>query len=103
MTLGRLEQRTAEKEVESYLRKQIEQAGGRCIKFVPDYAVGFPDRIVLLPGGVLLWVETKRPRGGRLSVVQKVRHAALRNLGQRVEVIWTKQQVDALLAELLGK
>ena len=91
-----------ENEVESYLRRRIEQAGGRCVKFVPDFARGFPDRIVLLPRGVLVWVETKRPQGGVLSPTQKVQHVLLRRLGQRVEVVWTKEEADALVTELMG-
>lgn len=91
-----------ESDVESYLRKRVEQAGGQCIKFLPDYARGFPDRIVLLPGGVLVWVELKRLQGGKLSPAQKVQHMTLRRLGQRVEVVWTKEQADALVKELCG-
>ena len=91
-----------ENEVEGHLRRRVEKAGGVCVKFLPDFARGFPDRIVLLPGGVLVWVETKRPQGGVLSPVQKVQHVLLRRLGQRVEVVWTKDQADALIDSLVG-
>ena len=89
-----------ENEVEGHLRRLVEKAGGLCVKFLPDFARGFPDRIVLLPGGVLVWVETKRPQGGVLSPVQKVQHVLLRRLGQRVEVVWTKDQADDLIDSL---
>lgn len=89
-----------ENEVEGHLRRRVEKAGGVCVKFLPDFARGFPDRIVLLPGGVLVWVETKRPQGGVLSPIQKVQHVLLRRLGQRVEVVWTKDQADALIDSL---
>ena len=91
-----------ENEVEGHLRRRVEKAGGLCVKFLPDFARGFPDRIVLLPGGVLVWVETKRPQGGVLSPVQKVQHVLLRRLGQRVEVVWTKDQADNLIDSLVG-
>ena len=91
-----------ENEVEGHLRRRVEKAGGICVKFLPDFARGFPDRIVLLPGGVLVWVETKRPQGGVLSPVQKVQHVLLRRLGQRVEVVWTKDQADDLIDSLVG-
>ena len=91
-----------ENEVEGHLRRRVEKAGGLCVKFLPDFARGFPDRIVLLPGGVLVWVETKRPQGGVLSPVQKVQHVLLRRLGQRVEVVWTKDQADDLIDSLVG-
>lgn len=89
-----------ESEVEGYLRKRVERMGGKFVKFLPDYARGFPDRLLLLPGGVSVWVEMKRPQGGRLSPAQKVQHVCLRRLGQRVEVVWTQEQADDLLREL---
>ena len=88
--------------MEGHLRRRVEKVGGICVKFLPDFARGFPDRIVLLPGGVLVWVETKRPQGGVLSPVQKVQHVLLRRLGQRVEVVWTKDQADDLIDSLVG-
>ena len=88
--------------MEGHLRRRVEKVGGVCVKFLPDFARGFPDRIVLLPRGVLVWVETKRPQGGVLSPVQKVQHVLLRRLGQRVEVVWTKDQADALIDSLVS-
>ena len=89
-----------EREIEGYLRRRVEQAGGRCVKFIPDVDNGMPDRVVMLPGGVLLWVETKKPKGGKVSSLQREQHRRLRALGQRVEVVWTKEDADALLSEL---
>ena len=89
-----------ESEVESHLRKRIESVGGQCVKFIPDYKRGWPDRLLLLPAGVLLWVETKRPVGGSLSPAQLVAHEQLRRLGQRVEVVWTREDADRLIGEL---
>jgi len=70
------------------------------VKFLPDYKRGWPDRILLLPGGVSVWVETKRPVGGKLSSAQMVAHETLRRLGQRVEVVWTKEAADRLVEGL---
>lgn len=86
-----------ERDVEAYLRRLVEQAGGRCVKFSPDYARGWPDRLVLLPGGSVCWVELKRPRGGVLAPAQVVAHEELRRLGQWVCVVRTKQEADALV------
>jgi hypothetical protein len=90
-----------EREVETYLRNRVKALGGKCIKLIPDYARGYPDRLVILPGGVLIWVETKKPRGGRLSLMQRVCHGELRKLGQVVEVVWSKEDADRLLARLV--
>lgn len=87
-----------EREVEGYLVRQVERLGGMCPKF--DSVRGWPDRIVLLPSGVLAWVETKRPVGGVLSPAQLVVHEQLRRVGQKVYVVWSQEEVDELL-ELL--
>lgn len=89
-----------ESEIESYLRKSIEALDGECVKFIPDYKRGWPDRLVLLPGGTVIWVETKRPEGGKVSPAQRVAHVMLRRLGHRVELIWTREQVDRLVESL---
>lgn len=88
---------TLERDVEAYLRTRVEQAGGLCVKFIPDLVTGMPDRVVILPGGVVVWVETKKPKGGSVSEVQKYRHRKLRALGQAVEVCWTKEDADAIV------
>ena len=89
-----------EREVERRLVDRVSAAGGQCLKFVPEQAPGMPDRLVLMPGGVSVWVELKRPRGGRLAPLQSWRHEQLRRLGQRVEVVWTREQADALVQSL---
>jgi len=89
-----------ERSVEQYLRAQVEARGGRCVKFNPDSNRGWPDRIVLLPGGTLVWVELKRPHGGRISGAQLLAHEDLRRLGQQVVVCRTREEVDLLLEEI---
>ena len=61
-----------EKEIERKLKKMIERHGGTCLKWVCPGWLGVPDRICLLPGGVVIFVELKRPDGkGRLGAMQK--------------------------------
>ena len=91
-----------ESSVEQYLRRKVEAAGGRCVKFDPGNYRGWPDRIVLLPGGVTAWVETKRPSGGRVAPAQRIAHEELLRLGQRVVIVWSKDEVDELLESLTG-
>lgn len=89
-----------ERDVEGYLRRQVERLGGRCEKFLPDNSNGMPDRIVMLPGGVLIWVETKRCETEDARKLQLMQHRKLRRLGQRVEVVHTREAADALLQEV---
>lgn len=92
-----------ERDVEAYLTRQAKQMGGRCDKFIPDQNNGMPDRILMLPGGVLIWVELKRCDTEDARKLQKMQHRKLRKLGQRVEVVHTKEAADALLRELSGE
>ena len=50
-----------EKEIERHLRECVKSLGGWCLKFVTPGFTGVPDRIILLPGGVIAFVELKRP------------------------------------------
>lgn len=59
-----------EKEIEKKLRKMVVSHGGRCEKVVCLSFAGFPDRTILLPGGQVIFVETKRPKGGVYSALQ---------------------------------
>ena len=77
--------------------RRVENAGGLCKKFIPDHDNGFPDRIVMLPEGKLIWVELKRASDGELRPLQQMQHQKLRKVGQRVEVAWSKADVDRIL------
>lgn len=89
-----------ERDVERKLVQRAASMHGAAVKFIPDNRRGMPDRVVMLPGGVLVWVETKKPKGGQLSPVQVHRHKQLRDVGQRVAVCWSVQDVDRLMDEL---
>ena len=85
-----------EREVEDKLRKMVERHGGRCLKWVCPGWAGVPDRICLLPGGRIYFVETKRPKGGVLSARQKVWRKILQDLGFWYAVVWTPGDVQVL-------
>lgn len=78
-----------EKDIEKKLRKMVERHGGVCLKWVCPGWSGVPDRIVLLPGGRVIFVETKRPKGGTLSQLQKWWAKKLIDLGFNHWIIWT--------------
>ena len=62
--------------------KVVKAAGGLCPKFVSPGTAGMPDRLLLLPGGRILFVEVKAP-GKKPHPLQKHRHEQLRALGFR--------------------
>lgn len=85
-----------EKRIEIKLVKGVEAAGGLCVKFPPLFFRGFPDRIVLMPKGRIIFVEVKRPGEEPTNMQRKV-HAQLKGLGFRVEVIATHEDVEGFL------
>lgn len=50
-----------EKSIENVLRKAVEDEGGLCLKWVCPGHRGVPDRMILFPGGIIAFVELKRP------------------------------------------
>lgn len=89
-----------ESEVEARLRAKVESLGGKAFKFISDGNRGVPDRIVCLPNGRIVFVETKRPKGGKISKLQKYRIKELRALGFDARVINTYELVDQFIEEI---
>ena len=50
-----------EKSIETVLRQAVEAEGGVCLKWVCPGHRGVPDRMILFPGGIIAFVELKRP------------------------------------------
>lgn len=50
-----------EKNIENILRKAVEDEGGVCLKWTCPGHRGVPDRMILFPGGIIAFVELKRP------------------------------------------
>lgn len=80
--------------VEAYLVAGVKRLRGLCIKLPALWYSGIPDRLVLLPGGRICFVELKRPKGGKYEPLQLRWHSKLRQLGFTVHVCRTKEQVD---------
>ena len=83
-----------EKDIEARLRTMVEKKGGLCLKWVCPGWSGVPDRIVLMPKGRVYFVETKRPKGGRLSKLQQWWEDKLTDLGFHVSIIWDQEDLD---------
>lgn len=85
-----------EKDIERKLTAMVKRHGGRCEKLINVSFAGFPDRTVLLPGEVVLFVETKRPKGGRLEARQRKWQKWLTEFGFFAGVAWTLEDVAAI-------
>ena len=80
---------------EDKLRKRVKALGhgARCLKFESPGFTGVPDRMILLPGGNLIFVEMKQP-GKKERKRQEYVHGVLRGLG--FEVIPTVDSMEQI-------
>lgn len=83
-----------ERDVENALVRRVKKLGGTCEKFTSPSARSVPDRIVTMPGGVIIFVELKAP-GKKPTELQERDHARRRALGCDVRVIDNKEDADA--------
>lgn len=88
-----------EKQTEQKLVKEVKHMGGICPKFTSPGFDGMPDRIVLLPGGRMAFVEVKA-MGCKPRPLQMARHGMLRRLGFRVYVLDDETQIGGILDEI---
>lgn len=81
--------------IEKYLVAEVKKAGGMAYKFVSPGRRSVPDRIVLLPGGRIVFVECKAP--GKPPRADQLReHERLRALGFSVVVLASKNLSQVL-------
>ena len=88
-----------EKAIEKKLVQEVKAVGGIAPKFTSPGFDGMPDRIVLLPGGHMGFVEAKAP-GEKPRPLQLARHRLLRGLGFRVYVLDDERQIGGILDEI---
>lgn len=91
-----------EKDIERHLGRAVGRAGGLCLKWVCPGFAGVPDRIILMPGGRILFVELKRPVGGKVGNLQVWWAQKLRHLGFAYLLIKTHEDINELEKELKG-
>lgn len=93
-----------ESTIEKWLGEQLKKRNCLWLKWVSPGNAGVPDRILITPGGQVLFVELKA-LGGRLSQRQHEQIRKLRKHGCNVFIIYGKweaetfmQQVDSILS-----
>ena len=85
-----------ERDVERHLVKRVAELGGRCFKWTSGHS-GVPDRIAILPGGRVAFIELKRP-GQKPRPLQQAMLNILNGLGCKTACLDTREAVDAFLA-----
>jgi hypothetical protein len=84
---------TVESEIEQYFVWTVGRMGGTAFKFKSPNHRGVADRIACLPDGSTWFVELKAP-GGRLSPLQKLFAARMKELKQNYTILWSKTEID---------
>lgn len=82
--------------MEDYLVKRVKALGGIALKgAIPS--IRFIDRICIMPDGVTLWIEVKRPKGGRRTRLQEYCIAELLERGHQAFFVKSREEVDLVL------
>lgn len=86
----------SEKDLERKLVQAINKLDGACIKLSAMHTSGIPDRLCLLPGGIIFFAEIKTT-GQKLRRIQELMHTGLKKLGFRVVVIDSAHKIITTL------
>ena len=78
---------------------KVKSAGGKAIKMETWGRAGLPDRLVLMPGGRVYFVELKR-ENGVLSEVQKYVIKEFAKLDFNVRIIRNAEQIEEFIKEV---
>lgn len=89
-----------EKQLEKKLVKAVKDCRGIAYKFVSPGQDGVPDRLVVLPGGKIGFVEVKKPGKGKLRKIQKHQLKKLTALGCKCFVLDDPEKIFWLLDDI---
>lgn len=85
--------------LERRLVQAVRKAGGLCIKLPAILYRGIPDRMILLPGATIFFVELKAD-GGRVSVHQDRYRTFLHKLGFKSFIIEGLRDLEAFMDQI---
>ena len=88
-----------ERDIEHKLVTETVKRGGVAMKFVSPGCIGVPDRIVMLPGGRMGFVELKAP-GKKPRPIQTRRIRQMQAMGFKVFVVDGMEQIGSVLDEI---
>ena len=90
-----------EKTIERKLVHAVKMMGGLAPKFVSPGLNGVPDRLVLLPGKKVAFIELKSD-GKKMRPLQVRRKRQLESLGFSVYCVDSLEQIETVLQEIGG-
>lgn len=88
-----------EKQIERKLTEEVKKLNGMCLK--QTSLAGIPDRLVLMPGGKMAFVELKAP-GEKPRKLQQIRIKQLRKMGFMCFVVDGLEMISNVLDSIKG-
>lgn len=88
----------SEKYLERTLRARIKAKGGLCLKLLSNHFLGLPDRMCLMPGGVIFFCEIKST-GFERSPRQEWVHRKLIQLGFKSYLVDSMEIINFLTGD----
>jgi hypothetical protein len=85
---------TPERVIEKKFVERVKLLGGLCEKFTSPSNRGVPDRICIMPNGVLVFAEMKSTVG-KLSPLQMLKKEQYEKLGHRYVIISSVEDINA--------
>lgn len=96
---ARVSGKVLERHLEAHFAKECKALSLVTLKLALRFSTGWPDRIVLLKDGAILWVELKTLTG-IISARQSVIHKILISRGHTILVLRTKDEISRTLRSL---
>lgn len=89
---------TPEGKIQKYAKERFEALGGLVRKLSYEGRSGAPDLLVILPGGIVWFVEVKKDENTKPDPHQLREHERMRKRGANVFIVGSFKQVDDLIA-----
>lgn len=89
----------SEKSIERYLVGECEKRGWLCLKYSNMTEAGYPDRLIVMDGGLTAWCELKSA-GRQMRPIQQRRYEQLTAMGHIVNVCDSRAAVDDYILRL---
>lgn len=90
---------TSEKAIERYLVGECVKRGWLCLKYANMTEAGYPDRLIVMVGGLTAWCEVKSA-GQVMRPIQQRRYETLTAMGHIVHVCDSRAAVDDYILRL---
>jgi len=90
---------TSEKAIERYLVSECTRRGWLCLKYANMTEAGYPDRLIVMNGGLTAWCELKSAGQG-MRPIQQRRYEQLTAMGHVVNVCDSRVAVDEYILRL---